>query len=506
MTYVFATCSARELTRKQNVIEEQEKALLERETKLKSREVKLQKDKDYFKSQQENHLLLQQEFQIKFQHALEVIERAQQIEARQQDENEAPSSDHQVLDDNASEISKPSASSNRRIPLAERRLSLNPPPQSTSSSSSSTPTVGYVSKRVSAIQQPAPSGVSSNSAPVYGSPMKLDTPFKHLAPTVEPPTPMPLPSTQGTVGSRFVRQVKSSKSLASLKTTSSFLSRLKSSEESDSVTTTSDDGPSSNSAGHAGGKKLTEKPISTTFSTRRLSRRSESANGLLNFHQQQQAASTAPAGQPPKRASNALGTASSENEAYHSSPGELMGDHLLPPPSMPASTVPPTQSSPDLQSGTFRSPKYNLMDPESLPSPFLKKKSSASTLVSNFLRTGQTNQNNPPRSPRKAHSQLVPPSRPSNIDHSSHTAPSVGARKIPTMLQHIKGGGGAPPSIAARPTGAKRISVPSATGTRASLASKFLSARDGGAGADAKKAIASAPSNNRRRESSNPSR
>ncbi|KAG0144733.1 hypothetical protein CROQUDRAFT_659538 [Cronartium quercuum f. sp. fusiforme G11] len=423
---------ARELTKKQSVIEEQEKALLERESKLKSREAKLAKEKEYFKSQQENHLLLQEEFQIKFQHALEVIERANQIEARQQIENLAPQSP-------AEDQPRSSSSNPRRGPLTERRYSFNPPAPTTSST---TPTINYTQpKRHSALQPPDTTIYPINQ----GSPMKLDTPFKHLATTVEPPTPQPLPqpaNAQGTVGSRFVRQVKSSKSLASLKTTSSFLSRLKSSEESDSITTTSDDGPAPSSTTTSTATTTTTQPkkagtvpppATTSFSSRRLSRRSESANGLF------------------------LGPHDNERERDR-----------------PASDAP-----------SVRSPKYNHLDPDSLPSPFLKKKSSASTLVSAFLRPSSTSNSSAPGSPRKF-----------TGSNTNITQP----RRLPTMFQQIKNGGSGaqPPSIAARPSAAtKRSSI--VTSGKPSLGSKFLGG-NGIGNNDSKKPV----TNSRRREQSNP--
>ncbi|KAH9807610.1 NEK protein kinase [Melampsora americana] len=439
---------ARELTKKQTVIEEQEKGLLEREVKLKARETRLQKEKDYFKVQQENHLLLQEEFQVKFQHALEVIERANQIESQQQNpqhqqnENLAPSQESpqtqtQTQDDNG----KPGTA--RRAPLTERRYSFNPPVSS--ATSSSTPTINYAQpKRLSTVQQQDATMISIGGS--YGSPMKLDTPFKHLAPTADPVNQPPLPTQGGNVGSRFVRQVKSSKSLASLKTTSSFLSRLKSSEESDSITTTSDDGPSN---GHQQQNKKGD------FNSRRLSRRSESANGLLNFHSQEQSQQGYI-----QRAIDGM-----EDDGYST---HQVDDHT----SHPTNATASHNSSEAPSSVITRSPQYNHLDPESLPSPFLKKKSSASTIVSNLL--------NRPSTTSTSNASITT----HQVSPRKTVTSTTSGRKLPTMFQQIKkhgvGGnnGGQPPSIAARPTSnQKRISItkPNSVGM---ISSKFLGVRD----------------------------
>lgn len=443
---------ARELTKKQTVIEEQEKALLEREVKLKARETRLQKEKDYFKVQQENHLLLQEEFQVKFQHALEVIERANQIESQQQNpqnqqnENLAPTQEPPQTQTQSQDDSGKSGTA-RRAPLTERRYSFNPPVSSTTSStSSSTPTINYAQpKRLSTVQQQDATMVSIGGS--YGSPMKLDTPFKHLATAPEPVNQPPLPTQAGTVGSRFVRQVKSSKSLASLKTTSSFLSRLKSSEESDSVTTTSDDGPSS------GNQQQNKKG---EFNSRRLSRRSESANGLLNFHSQEQSQQGYI-----QRAINAM-----DDDGYST---QQVDDHS----SRPTTTTTSHSSSDAPSSIITRSPQYNHLDPESLPSPFLKKKSSASTIVSNLLHR-----------PSTTTSSSNPTTTTHQISPRKTVTSTTSGRKLPTMFQQIKkhgagaNNGGQPPSIAARPTSTqKRISItkPSSVGM---ISSKFLGVRD----------------------------
>ncbi|KAA1138772.1 G2-specific serine/threonine protein kinase [Puccinia graminis f. sp. tritici] len=216
---------------------------------------------------------------------MEVIEHANRIERALQDENQAldtPETDHLTLAEvSDSEIiaeTKP-----RRIPLAEQRLSLNPPGFTSGSASSPTPTLNYVhATRLSMQKADTTMMDPSNLTVGYGSPMKLDTPFKHLAPG--PNEPSVLGSTPQSVSSdtKPFRQVKSSKSMASLKSTYSLLSRLKSNDDTESISPSEDGGSSIR-------KMATDKKGSSGTTpgnpsgprSQRLSHRSESANGLL---------------------------------------------------------------------------------------------------------------------------------------------------------------------------------------------------------------------------------
>ncbi|OAV94738.1 NEK protein kinase, variant [Puccinia triticina 1-1 BBBD Race 1] len=426
---------ARELTKKQTELEDREKALEERENKLKSRESKLQREKEYFKTQQENHLVLQQEFQAKFQNAMEVIEHANRIERALQDENVAldlQETDHLPLDDGSdSEILMETKS--RRIPLAERRLSLNPPAFTTPS-------------------EPSPLG----SAPQSGGPSDAK-PFRH---------------------------VKSSKSLASLKSTYSLLTRLKSNDDMESIGT-SDDGGSSIRKGTTDkkGSASTTPANSNAPRSRRLSRRSESANGLLVGPSSNPISSQLMTNRRPTSTIGSVSTPGGSTNSTNS--GEpLVGepiankaDHLH-----PAAAPPPSHAA--TPTAAHRSPRYNYSDPDSLPSPFLKKKSSASTLVSNFLRP--TPASTAPGSPRKP----AGPARTCSVD-----TVGLGMKRIPSMLQHIRTSHAAAPPLATRPSQVNATKRPASTATasnpKPTLASRFLSHREDSA---AKKLPASSAS------------
>ncbi|WAR61639.1 hypothetical protein PtB15_12B329 [Puccinia triticina] len=455
---------ARELTKKQTELEDREKALEERENKLKSRESKLQREKEYFKTQQENHLVLQQEFQAKFQNAMEVIEHANRIERALQDENVAldlQETDHLPLDDGSdSEILMETKS--RRIPLAERRLSLNPPVfTNTTMMDPSNLTVGY------------------------GSPMKLDTPFKHLAPAPSEPSPLgSAPQSGGPSDAKPFRHVKSSKSLASLKSTYSLLTRLKSNDDMESIGT-SDDGGSSIRKGTTDkkGSASTTPANSNAPRSRRLSRRSESANGLLVGPSSNPISSQLMTNRRPTSTIGSVSTPGGSTNSTNS--GEpLVGepiankaDHLH-----PAAAPPPSHAA--TPTAAHRSPRYNYSDPDSLPSPFLKKKSSASTLVSNFLRP--TPASTAPGSPRKP----AGPARTCSVD-----TVGLGMKRIPSMLQHIRTSHAAAPPLATRPSQVNATKRPASTATasnpKPTLASRFLSHREDSA---AKKLPASSAS------------
>ncbi|KAA1107699.1 G2-specific serine/threonine protein kinase [Puccinia graminis f. sp. tritici] len=443
---------ARELTKKQSELEEREKALEERENKLKSRESKFQREKEYFKTQQENHLVLQQEFQAKFQNAMEVIEHANRIERALQDENQAldtPETDHLTLAEGSdSEIiaeTKP-----RRIPLAERRLSLNPPGFTSGSAPSPTPTLNYVhATRLSMQKADTTMMDPSNLTVGYGSPMKLDTPFKHLAPG--PNEPSVLGSTPQSVSSdpKPFRQVKSSKSMASLKSTYSLLSRLKSNDDTESISPSEDGGSSIR-------KMATDKKGSSGTTpgnpsgprSRRLSRRSESANGLLVGPSSNPISSQLMTNRRPTSTIGSVSTpGGSTNSTNSGEPfaGEPSGgtgktgpaEHLH-----PASGPAPPSNHNVTPSAVHRSPRYNHSDPDSLPSPFLKKKASTSTLVSNFLRP-TNNSATAPGSPRKP----AGPARTCSVD-----TVGLGMKRIPSMLQHIRSSHAPAPPVATRPS------------------------------------------------------
>ncbi|KAA1077049.1 G2-specific serine/threonine protein kinase [Puccinia graminis f. sp. tritici] len=390
---------ARELTKKQSELEEREKALEERENKLKSRESKFQREKEYFKTQQENHLVLQQEFQAKFQNAMEVIEHANRIERALQDENQAldtPETDHLTLAEGSdSEIiaeTKP-----RRIPLAERRLSLNPP--------------GFTSPNEPSVLGSTPQSVSSDPKPF--------------------------------------RQVKSSKSMASLKSTYSLLSRLKSNDDTESISPSEDGGSSIR-------KMATDKKGSSGTTpgnpsgprSRRLSRRSESANGLLVGPSSNPISSQLMTNRRPTSTIGSVSTpGGSTNSTNSGEPfaGEPSGgtgktgpaEHLH-----PASGPAPPSNHNVTPSAVHRSPRYNHSDPDSLPSPFLKKKASTSTLVSNFLRP-TNNSATAPGSPRKP----AGPARTCSVD-----TVGLGMKRIPSMLQHIRSSHAPAPPVATRPS------------------------------------------------------
>ncbi|KAI8453269.1 NEK protein kinase [Phakopsora pachyrhizi] len=489
---------ARELTKKQTQLEEREKLLDEREIKIKSRETKLQKEKDYFKTQQENHLILQEEFQSKFQNALHIIETANLIEKTGQ-VSKVVDDDENLNPGLISTGDEPDESS-RRAPLTERRLSFNPPALATNNSAtSSTPTLSYVHAKRMSFNKPDSSSSNLGSG-AYGSPMKLDTPFKHLASLNSDPAPGSLqqqsqpPNSNSTTastiasGPKAVRLVKSSKSLASLKTTSSFLSKLKSNEETESITTNaSDDHPSST-------KQSGERRVGGVPGSRRLSRRSESANGMISY------LGPPSSNQTSRRPTSTIGTASTvcgsgssggSNELISGDVQSIRSstDHLHPPGSLPA-TAQPIGS---------KSPKYNHSDPDSLPSPFLKKKSSASALVSHFLRPNGGIVNTAPSSPRKQHVSVVP-SRTQSVD-------TVGLgikHRIPGMLSHIRSNqtvpSGQPPPVAARPaiTTSKRTSLINNNsnsnnqniGHKPSFTSRFLS---GGGGGSSKNTLTGSP-------------
>ncbi|KAA1089379.1 G2-specific serine/threonine protein kinase [Puccinia graminis f. sp. tritici] len=443
---------ARELTKKQSELEEREKALEERENKLKSRESKFQREKEYFKTQQENHLVLQQEFQAKFQNAMEVIEHANRIERALQDENQAldtPETDHLTLAEGSdSEIiaeTKP-----RRIPLAERRLSLNPPGFTSGSAPSPTPTLNYVhATRLSMQKADTTMMDPSNLTVGYGSPMKLDTPFKHLAPG--PNEPSVLGSTPQSVSSdpKPFRQVKSSKSMASLKSTYSLLSRLKSNDDTESISPSEDGGSSIR-------KMATDKKGSSGTTpgnpsgprSRRLSRRSESANGLLVGPSSNPISSQLMTNRRPTSTIGSVSTpGGSTNSTNSGEPfaGEPSGgtgktgpaEHLH-----PAGGPAPPSNHNVTPSAVHRSPRYNHSDPDSLPSPFLKKKASTSTLVSNFLRP-TNNSATAPGSPRKP----AGPARTCSVD-----TVGLGMKRIPSMLQHIRSSHAPAPPVATRPS------------------------------------------------------
>ncbi|KAI7942261.1 hypothetical protein MJO28_012288 [Puccinia striiformis f. sp. tritici] len=524
---------ARELTKKQSELEEREKGIEERENKLKSRESKLQREKDYFKTQQENHLVLQQEFQAKFQNAMEVIEHANRIERVLQDENlgiDLHDGDRLTMDESDSEIITDSKSSsnnsnhnnnNRRIPLSERRLSLNPPGFTSGSAPSPTPTLNYVHTKRLSMQQKAVDltmvDASNLTVVGYGSPMKLDTPFKHLAgPTTSEPsviglavTGAPPPSQNGGSDPRpSIRQVKSSKSLASLKSTYSLLTRLKSNEDIQSNVEDGGSGTATSATTRKMAGTLEKQKTTSTMTSksneprsRRLSRRSESANGLLlgpsiNQIPSQQNVNS-------RRPTSTIGSIStpggSTNSTNSAEPLLSQNDdkHLHPSSShhhQPSAQATPTSST--------RSPRYNYADPDSLPSPFLKKKSSASTLVSNFLRPTSTlsnpssttltsttsTTNTAPGSPRKTTGGGGGPARTSSIDTSGI---SNGMKRIPSMLQHIRTNHlNHPPPLATRPSQISSLTTnkrPSSTNTttgsnnpsgKPSLTSRFLSHRD----------------------------
>ncbi|KAH9445861.1 hypothetical protein Pst134EB_023694 [Puccinia striiformis f. sp. tritici] len=464
---------ARELTKKQSELEEREKGIEERENKLKSRESKLQREKDYFKTQQENHLVLQQEFQAKFQNAMEVIEHANRIERVLQDENlgiDLHDGDRLTMDESDSEIITDSKSSsnnsnhnnnNRRIPLSERRLSLNPP--------------GFT--------KPSVIGLAVTGAPPPSQNGGSD----------------PRPS---------IRQVKSSKSLASLKSTYSLLTRLKSNEDIQSNVEDGGSGTATSATTRKMAGTLEKQKTTSTMTSksneprsRRLSRRSESANGLLlgpsiNQIPSQQNVNS-------RRPTSTIGSIStpggSTNSTNSAEPLLSQNDdkHLHPSSShhhQPSAQATPTSST--------RSPRYNYADPDSLPSPFLKKKSSASTLVSNFLRPTSTlsnpssttltsttsTTNTAPGSPRKTTGGGGGPARTSSIDTSGI---SNGMKRIPSMLQHIRTNHlNHPPPLATRPSQISSLTTnkrPSSTNTttgsnnpsgKPSLTSRFLSHRD----------------------------
>lgn len=418
---------ARELTKKQTELEEREKVLDDRENKLKARESKLQREREYFKSQQDNHVALQQEFQVKFQNAIEVIEQAKRLETALQDENLRqgnPGVDQLILAE-ASDSDLTSDSTSKRIPLAEHRLSSNPPMSTTSNDSGVMVSVPESTESIATESKP-------------------------------------------------LRQVKPSKSLASLKSTYSLLTRLKSTEDINLATKTDDGGSTA--------RKLPEKKVTPSCNTpqsRRLSRRSESANGLLVCPSN--AATSSHAMMSNRRPTSTIGSTStpggSTNSTNSGEPLIEMGsksnnstEHL-----QPVSSVPQTQPT-----VVHRSPRYNYSDPDSLPSPFLKKRSSASTLVSNFLRPNAPS--TAPASPRKP----VGPARTCSVD-----TVGLGMKKIPSMLQHIRTNHATAPPVATRPSQVmshhKRPStipnlttgVMTSTG-KPSLTSRFLSHKDDG--------------------------
>lgn len=471
---------ARELTKKQTELEEREKVLDDRENKLKARESKLQREREYFKSQQDNHVALQQEFQVKFQNAIEVIEQAKRLETALQDENLRqgnPGVDQLILAE-ASDSDLTSDSTSKRIPLAEHRLSSNPPMSTSGSAPSTTPTLNYVhAKRLSVQKADLTMLDPSNLTVGYGSPMKLDTPFKHLGPASNDSGVMvSVPESTESIAteSKPLRQVKPSKSLASLKSTYNLLTRLKSTEDINLATKTDDGGSTA--------RKLPEKKVTPSCNTpqsRRLSRRSESANGLLVCPSN--AATSSHAMMSNRRPTSTIGSTStpggSTNSTNSGEPLIEMGsksnnstEHL-----QPVSSVPQTQPT-----VVHRSPRYNYSDPDSLPSPFLKKRSSASTLVSNFLRPNAPS--TAPASPRKP----VGPARTCSVD-----TVGLGMKKIPSMLQHIRTNHATAPPVATRPSQVmshhKRPStipnlttgVMTSTG-KPSLTSRFLSHKDDG--------------------------
>ncbi|KNZ62442.1 NEK protein kinase [Puccinia sorghi] len=481
---------ARELTKKQTELEEREKALEERENKLKSRESKLQREKEYFKTQQENHLVLQQEFQIKFQNAMEVIERANRIERALQDENSAldlTETDQLTLaEESDSEVISDSQS--RRVPLGERRLSLNPPAFTCGSAPSSTPTLSYVhAKRLSMQKADTTMMDSSNLTVGYGSPMKLDTPFKHLAAVSTEPSVIgsaQQSDNSSPVDSKPFRHVKSSKSLASLKSTYNLLTRLKSnedmhagrnSEDSSSRRLGVDKRGLSGTPANANSNNLNNQPRS-----RRLSRRSESANGSLVGPSTIQITSQQMGSRRPTStigsASTPGGSTNSTNsgEPLVAEPISLVkpnaSEHLHP------SAAPPPAATPV---SVHRSPRYNHSDPDSLPSPFLKKKSSASTLVSHFLRpTPPSSSGTSASSPRKP----AGPARTCSVD-----TVGLGMKRIPSMLQHMRTNHAAAPPLATRPSQVAAAAnqkqrpnsaVAPATSAKPSLASRLLNHRD----------------------------
>ncbi|CAH7678703.1 hypothetical protein PPACK8108_LOCUS13162 [Phakopsora pachyrhizi] len=133
------------------------------------------------------------------------------------------------------------------------------------------------------------SSSSSLGSRAYGLPMKLDTLFKHLTSLISDPGPRSLQqqsqptnsnSTMASTiasGPKAVRLVKLSKLLTSLKTTSSLLLKLKSNEETELITTKA-------SNDYLGSTKQSgERKVGGLPNSQRLSRRSESANGMISY-------------------------------------------------------------------------------------------------------------------------------------------------------------------------------------------------------------------------------
>jgi len=480
---------ARELTKKQTELEEREKALEERENKLKSRESKLQREKEYFKTQQENHLILQQEFQTKFQNAMEVIERANRIERVLQDENLAldlTETDQLTLaEESDSEVISDSQS--WRMPLGERRLSLNPPAFTCGSAPSPTPTLNYVhAKRLSMQKADTTMMDSSNLTVGYGSPMKLDTPFKHLATVSAEPSVIgsaQQSDSSSPADSKPLRQVKSSKSLASLKSTYNLLTRLKSNEDINAGRNSEDSSSRrlgvdrrglAGTPANANSNNLTNQPRS-----RRLSRRSESANGSLVGPSTIQITSQQMGCRRPTSAVGSLSTPGGSTNSTNSGEPLLAESSSLAKPNnalehLHPSAAPPPAATPV---SVHRSPRYNHSDPDSLPSPFLKKKSSASTIVSHFLRpTPSSSSGTSTSSPRKP----AGPARTGSVDTAG-----LGMKRIPSMLQHMRTNHATAPPLATRPSQSAAASNlkqrPSSTivpTAKPSLASRLLSHRD----------------------------
>ncbi|KAI9605967.1 hypothetical protein H4Q26_004338 [Puccinia striiformis f. sp. tritici PST-130] len=289
------------------------------------------------------------------------------------------------------------------IPLSER-VSLNPPGFTSGSAPSPTPTLNYVHTKRLSMQQKAVDltmvDASNLTVVGYGSPMKLDTPFKHLAgPTTSEPSVIDWLSLVLLPHHRMVALIPD-------------LLFDKSNLSNEDIQSNVEDGGSG-----------------STNST-------NSAEPLL-----------------------------SQNDDKHLHPSSSHHHQ-------PSAQATPTSST--------RSPRYNYADPDSLPSPFLKKKSSASTLVSNFLRPTSTlsnpssttltsttsTTNTAPGSPRKTTGGGGGPARTSSIDTSGI---SNGMKRIPSMLQHIRTNHlNHPPPLATRPSQISSLTTnkrPSSTNT-----------------------------------------